>query len=350
MIGTSAIVGENDASRPEVSVIVPALNSARTIARCMEALAAQETGHRFEVIVVHSGEDDTCARAQAALPGTRVCQLPKRALAATARNAGVPIARGDTLAFVDSDAYADQTWIDNVVASAATGADLICGSIENANPHSAVSRAEQIVMFSEFFPDTPERLMWFVLSGNLVMQRKVYDRWGPFVEVRAAEDLIFSRRMSAAGARLLFYPKLRVFHDNRQRVRPYLRNQIVLGKYTAIARRVVPFADTSSYWLFVLSVPAAPLAKLAKIVWRLSRWTPRHLVGLVRGFPLIFLGVLAYGLGQFEGVVAALRPQRPECFMQLSEAEPAGPDALDQRANSRGPRRSLGPTTPEVRS
>lgn len=307
MTGSSAIVGEHDTTTPEVSVIVPALNSARTIARCMQALATQHTSHRFEVIVVHSGEDDTCTRAQSALPGTQVRQLPSRALAATARNAGVLIARGRVLAFADSDVYVHYTWIDNVVAAASTGADLVCGSIENANPGSAVSRAEQLVMFSEFLPETPQRPMWFALSGNLVMCREVYDRCGPFVEVRAAEDLIFSRRLRTAGAYLLFYPELRGYHDNRQHLRPYLRNQVVLGKYTAMARRVVAFADSSSYWLFVLATPISPLAKLAKITWRLFQWTPAHLVNLMKEFPLVLLGVLAYGAGQIAGVITAFR-------------------------------------------
>jgi GT2 family glycosyltransferase len=273
----------------------------------MQALGAQRTAHRYEVIVVHSGEDDTLAVAQAALPGVRVRQLPERALAATARNAGVAIARGAILAFVDSDVYVDEAWLDAVVSAAATGADLICGSIANANPENAVSRAEQIVMFSEFFPETPERPMWFALSGNTVMRRDVYDRCGPFVEVRAAEDLIFSRRLRMAGARILFYPRMRVFHDNRKTVRPYLRNQVVLGKYTAMARRIVPFEDTSSYWLFVLAVPISPLAKLGKIGWRLYRWMPRQLLALLRELPLVLLGVLAYGVGQAIGAAAALR-------------------------------------------
>jgi glycosyltransferase involved in cell wall biosynthesis len=317
MTGAAAIVPEHDGTAPAVSVIVPALNSAATIARCMAALAAQETAHRFEVIVVHSGEDDTCARAAAAFPGTRVHQLPARALAATARNAGVALARGRILGFVDSDIYVHPTWVDNAVAAAATGADMICGSIGNANPHSAVSRAEQIVMFSEFLPESPERPMWFALSGNLLLPRAAYDRFGPFVEIRAAEDLIFSRRAKMAGARVLFYPRLLVFHDNRQDVGRYLRNQLVLGRYTAMARRLVPFEDSASPWVFLLLLPVAPAAKLAKIMLRLWRWAPRPVATLLRELPLVSLGVLAYGVGQVQG--ACSRPREALGWQPVTE-------------------------------
>jgi glycosyltransferase involved in cell wall biosynthesis len=299
------VVSESESRTPRVSVVVPALNSARTIGRCMEALGAQHTGHLFEVIVVHSGEDDTCEVAALALPPARTVQLPERALAARARAAGVTLARGDVLAFIDSDAYAAPDWIEQVVRSAESGRDLICGSIGNANPDSAVARAEQLVMFSEFLSDTPERPMWFALSGNLVMGRAAYERFGPFVEIRASEDLIFSRQVVMAGGRILFAPRMRVFHDNRRRLRPYLRNQMLLGTYTAMARRVVPFEDSRSWALFVALLPVAPAAKLAKIVTRLARWCPRQLLALVRGFPLVLLGVIAYGIGQVRGAFSS---------------------------------------------
>lgn len=301
MTGREALVAEDAHRRPVVSVIVPALNSARTISRCMQALGAQLTSVPFEVLVVHSGEDDTCERAAAALPGIRTIQLPTRALAAVARNAGARAARAHVFAFLDSDAYPARDWIDAVVAVSRSGYDLVCGAIGNANPSSAVSRAEQFLMFSEFLAVSPERPMWFALSGNLVLGRETYERFGPFVEVRASEDILYSGRVVSEGGRILFSPRLRVLHDNRQRVPPYLRNQVLLGQYTAMARRRVRFADSSSRMLFVLLLPVSPLVKLGKIVARLVRWAPRELSTLLRDSPLVLLGVFAHGYGQVRG-------------------------------------------------
>jgi glycosyltransferase involved in cell wall biosynthesis len=321
---SSRIVGDGDARAPRVSVIIPALNSAATIGRCVAALAAQRTRYLFEVVVVHSGEDDTCAVAKTALAAVRTVQLPQRALAARARATGVGVARGGILAFVDSDAYAAPDWIENVVRGAASGFDLVCGAIDNANADAAVSRAEQLLMFSEFLAETPERPMWFALSGNLVMRRSTYDRFGPFVEVRAAEDLLFSRRLVLAGGRILFTPAMLVFHDNRRRLVPFLRNQVVLGIYTAKARRLVPFEDSRSRLLFLALLPIAPAAKIAKIAWRLARWCPRELVALMRSFPLVLLGALAYGIGQVRGAAVRLEPPH-EMAADMPVGRPRGP-------------------------
>jgi cellulose synthase/poly-beta-1,6-N-acetylglucosamine synthase-like glycosyltransferase len=295
-----------DAGRPAVSVLVPAYNSARTIGRCMAALARQETRTRFEVIVVHSGEDETGALARQALPDVRVVQLAERAVAARARNVGAGLARGAILAFIDSDAYAAPDWIDRVVEAGTAGYELVCGAIENANPASPVSRAEQLMMFNEFLPGARQRPSWFALSGNMVLGRTAYDRFGPFPEVRAAEDIVFSRRLLAAGGRILFCPALRVAHDNRTELRAFLRNQVLVGRHTAMARRLVRFADLRSYWPFVLLLPVFPAAKLAKVVVHVARGRPRALPAVVRDFPLLLLGVCAYSLGMALGV--AVRP------------------------------------------
>jgi glycosyltransferase involved in cell wall biosynthesis len=297
------IVGDDDSRTPLISVIVPVYNSARCIERCLTALAAQRTSYLFEVIVVDSGDDDSSERARRALPQVRTLHVAGRLNAPQARNIGAQRARGQVLAFVDSDAYAEPSWIDNVVDAACSGYDLICGSIENANPHSAVARAEQLIMFNEFLPDLPGGLVWFALSGNMVLPRRSYNTYGPFDEARAAEDIIFSRRLIAAGGRVLFEPSMRVLHDNRVHVRPFLRNQFLVGKHTANARRVVRFTDIDRYWLFLLMLPLAPLVKLAKIMVRMARMKPAHLLRVLREFPLFFAGLCAYSMGMVVGAI-----------------------------------------------
>ena len=274
----------------------------------MRALGMQQTAHRFEVILVHSGTDDTCMRARETLPVVRTVELRERATPPRARNIGVQHARGEIFAFIDSDIYVHPTWIDHVVKAAATGYDLVCGSVENANPHSAISRAEQLLMFNEFMPDQPMHPSWFALSGNTVLPRTSYERFGPLSEVRAAEDIVFSRKLLAGGGRILFYPALRVYHDNRTELRPFLRNQMLVGKHTAIARRLVDFADSRSSVLLVLALPIAPLVKLMKVAFHLARHDPWQVAKMIKEFPLLFVGICAYCIGLGAGAT----PTAPE--------------------------------------
>ncbi|MGD0949258.1 MAG: glycosyltransferase [Candidatus Binatia bacterium] len=306
-IDTHACQTAVNASRhPALSVVVPAYNSARTIERCLMALRTQQTALQFEVIVVDSGLDDTALQAQRVLPQARIIQRTERTTPGEARNIGAAAARGDVLGFVDSDTCPAPDWVETAYHAIASGSDVVCGSVANANPHSAVSRAEELLMFNEFLTDSPRGPRWFAVSANMAVRRDVFERAGGFPDWRGAEDVAFSRRVVGAGGSIEFLPELRVLHDNRTDLRPFLRNQLMIGRYTARARREVPFADTGSFALFLLLLPLAPLAKLSKIIIRLALGNPRRLLGLMREFPIFAMGLFAYCGGL---VLGTLRPR-----------------------------------------
>ena len=87
---------------PEVSVIIPTFNRAEYLGESIDSVLAQE-GPSFEVIIVDDGSTDDTPSVLAPY-GSRVQVLrqPNRGIAA-ARNAGVTAARGDFIAFHDSD-------------------------------------------------------------------------------------------------------------------------------------------------------------------------------------------------------------------------------------------------------
>lgn len=101
--------------RPEdiqVSVIIPAFNAAATITRALASVRAQD-GVGIEVIVVDDASSDNTAEIVRAFfsPGENftVVQLPVNQGASAARNAGVQLARGAYLAFLD----ADDVWLED---------------------------------------------------------------------------------------------------------------------------------------------------------------------------------------------------------------------------------------------
>ena len=89
-------------SVPTFSVIIPTYNAAATLGRAVESVLAQDCPAQ-EVIVVDDGSSDETAATVAAF-GDRVRYLfqPNAGVSA-ARNAGVAVATGDWLAFLDAD-------------------------------------------------------------------------------------------------------------------------------------------------------------------------------------------------------------------------------------------------------
>ena len=88
---------------PKVSVIIPAFNAARYIARTLDSILAQ-TYPDVEVIVIDDGStDDTAARVAAYAPRVQYAWQPNSGGCSKPRNHGIARATGELLVFIDSD-------------------------------------------------------------------------------------------------------------------------------------------------------------------------------------------------------------------------------------------------------
>lgn len=118
-------------AQPEISVIVPVYKVERFLPACIDSLLAQ-TFADFELILVDDGSPDNCPALcdAAAEKDNRVRVLHKaNGGVSTARNAGLDMARGKWIAFVDSDDSVQPDYLEKMhTAALAAGADIaLCG-------------------------------------------------------------------------------------------------------------------------------------------------------------------------------------------------------------------------------
>jgi glycosyltransferase involved in cell wall biosynthesis len=94
--------------RPLVSIIVPTYNRLDQLKRALKSILQQTYDH-YEVIVIDDASDDGTAdwifsvSKSLFLRPIRLIRLRKRSGAAKARNAGLKVARGELVAFLDAD-------------------------------------------------------------------------------------------------------------------------------------------------------------------------------------------------------------------------------------------------------
>jgi glycosyltransferase involved in cell wall biosynthesis len=105
-----------------VSVVIPCLDEAGTIARCVRTAAAAAD----EVVVADNGSADGSA-AIAAAAGARVVHEPRRGYG-RAYLAGLAAARGDLIVMGDGDLSYDFREVPRFVAELEDGADLVLGN------------------------------------------------------------------------------------------------------------------------------------------------------------------------------------------------------------------------------
>ena len=235
---------------PAVSVIIPTYNRAYIIEQAIESVLAQ-TFEDFEVIVADDGStDDTAARiATIADPRLRYIPLPHAGAPAAARNAGIRHARGDLLAFLDSDDLwkpdklaREVAFLDGHPEAGAVFSDL---EKYDRGRHTA-SFARAAPAFSRHLAAAasldarmlPRRLLYLVLLQEVpimpsafAVRRAVVDRHGAFDESwTTCEDWEFFLRLSR-GERFGYIDQplavLRVLKDANHR-RKYLRGRAAM--------------------------------------------------------------------------------------------------------------------------
>jgi glycosyltransferase involved in cell wall biosynthesis len=126
---------EEGTGHPRVSVVIPCLNEAESIARCVsQSLAAlRSAGITGEVVVADNGSTDGSAQL-ARDAGATVVDEPRRGYG-SAYLAGFAAARGDYIVMLDADLTYPIDDIPRFVAELDKGADMVMGDrMENIQP------------------------------------------------------------------------------------------------------------------------------------------------------------------------------------------------------------------------
>ena len=115
--------------KPDISVIIPVYNVERYLKRCTDSVRSQR-GPLLEIILVDDGSKDRsgalCDEIAAADSRVRVLHKPNGGLS-SARNAGLDMAQGEFISFVDSDDYLEpDTYRDMLHLAQKFGTKLVC--------------------------------------------------------------------------------------------------------------------------------------------------------------------------------------------------------------------------------
>ena len=216
---------DQDASGPEdlrefpfISIIVPTYNRARTLPFLFSALARQlYPATALELIVVdNSSSDDT-----ESVVGDWARSLPfpvsfyrkDNKGPAASRNYGAARARGDILAFTDSDCIPVPLWLRNAARAVELGAGIVCG------PFLPIARTEDRVLSAQQPAVTYDRGCY--PTANLFVKRKAFlavggfdEKFGlyPWGEMVAGEDTDLAWRVRRTGEQAIFREDAIVCH------------------------------------------------------------------------------------------------------------------------------------------
>jgi GT2 family glycosyltransferase len=280
---------------PNVSVIIPAFRAQRTLAVVLEALEAQVAMSDREVVLIDSGGAayDSAAVVQRKCSWLRVISSPERMLPGQARNLGVSVAHGELLAFLDADTIPQLGWLDALEGALGPGVEMVAGAVLDGTPHDHWGSIGYILEFMEWLPERRAPLS-HAAGCNLLVRRASLERVGGFPEdMWPGEDTVLTAPFAARGT-LVYAPAAQVIHLNRVSRREVLTHQRRLGASWVQVCARVPMRGNR------LAVPRlAPIAVAGRILSliRQSRCQPGATRRLVSQFPLLLVGLMAWGAG-----------------------------------------------------
>ena len=279
--------------QPVVSVVMPARDSAETIARALTALELQDFPGEFELIVVDDGSTDDTVTIAEAFRGRLDLEVVRqeRGGPAAARNTGVARSSASVIAFIDSDCFPISSWLrTGTEALKQQGLDVLQGRVA-PDPSAPVGPWDRTLWVER------ETGLWE--TANLFLRRDYFDLVGGFevwlrpkVGKPLAEDVWFGWRLKRAGARSGFSSQAVVHHAVFKRsFWGFLGERRRLQYFPAMARKMPELRLTFLFRRIFLSERTASfdLAIAGLLVGaKRSRWpaliaTAPYLGRLLRG-------------------------------------------------------------------
>jgi cellulose synthase/poly-beta-1,6-N-acetylglucosamine synthase-like glycosyltransferase len=281
------------------------------IGSCLESLS--ELAYRqedYEVIVVDDGSTDGTGDLARQL-GVSVIRHAENRGIPRSRNAGLGAARGEIVAYIDSDVIVDPSWLSSVLAPfddetvVASGGRVLAERTDhlaeryllavgygNPAPLEFGKSKNPVRRFlaylnSMFHPialaSTPTEVQ-AVYTANAAYRTHALNRIGGFdEELMSDEDVDISNRLHNDGGRIIFVPVAIVRHRHEDSIPRMLKQEYLRAENTLISCRkeskippLFPFPFVYLLLIFLFLAQSVPRALLAAAVGPLilySWWT-----------------------------------------------------------------------------
>ena len=194
------------------SVVIPVKNDEGNIFKCLSSLVhLSYPSEQFEVIVVDNGSTDgTLAVVEGFRSSLPLCILVRPNIYISAlRNAGVLVARGEWIAFLDSDCETKPDWLLEAQKAISEGIVGVFGSFYVIPPGSSwIART----WYGER-EWKPKGEISYLPAGNLFIKKQNFEALGGFnANIQTNEDFELCERARHAGFSVLCIPEVGVIH------------------------------------------------------------------------------------------------------------------------------------------
>ena len=207
-----------EAATPLFSVVIPSYNHGRYIGRALQSVMDQ-TYFNWEVIVIDNHSTDNTDEVISSFADSRIgyLKIHNNGVIAVSRNAGIRVAKGVWIAFLDSDDWWTNDKLQVCFERINDNVDLVYHDLETVNnKHGKVERSTQRTR-----QVMPPVIMDLLLNGNAIsnssaiVRKTIIDKIGGInekKEMTASEDFNTWVRISRISEQFIYIPKTLGFY------------------------------------------------------------------------------------------------------------------------------------------
>jgi len=242
----------------KVTVCVPVRNEEATLQALLDSLFAQ-TLPPDEIVLADGGSTDATvpiARRHASR-GVRTLEIGP-AYPGRGRNEAIRAAANEWVALIDAGCVADPGWLEALVGSQKGCAE---GAVVFGEHRASLESEWDVAQALAFLgPPDPQTKLHPPVVASCLLSRSVWEKVGGFPEeLRAAEDLLFMRKLTEAGCPVVRSPALVRWRLPKgpgavfKRFRSYSAHHLAAGLFTTWHLRVM-LIDSAFVMLGVASL------------------------------------------------------------------------------------------------
>jgi glycosyltransferase involved in cell wall biosynthesis len=227
----------------DISVIVPLYNNEEHVEACIQGLLNQRySDGSCEFILIDNNSTDKSAEIVKRYPAIRLLFQPKQGSYA-ARNLGLKEARGQIIAFTDSDCVPRPDWLQqiaDIMRSREVG--LVLGRREFQGRSRRMSSLEAYeAQKANYILSGTNREAFYGYTNNMAVRRSLIDAIGPFMELARGADTIFVRQVvDRFSCRILrFSPDVVIRHLEITSVWKWYKKMYIYGRSYQYYRRLI---------------------------------------------------------------------------------------------------------------
>jgi mycofactocin glycosyltransferase len=220
---------------PSVSIIIPVKNRSQDLRDCLKSLQTLEYPlEKLETIVVDDGSTDDTRKIIESFP-VRGIYFDKTRGASACRNKGALEAKGDLLAFIDSDCMADPTWLKELVQYFCDDkVGIVGGYVASYYYKTQVDRYESVSsslnMGGRLIKGLNNASTAYVPTCNNIVRKKAFISVDGFAEeLTVGEDVDLCWRLRKHDWSLLYVPQGIVHHKHRSSLFKMLKRRYQYG-------------------------------------------------------------------------------------------------------------------------